>query len=486
MSEAAFFRRLNLALFKRRQFYILLLLFIVCSIFYYLGEIVTFSGWAKSFFNGVHDVHRMLFIVPIIYSGYFFRIKGAIIVTFAALIVFLPRALFISAFPDPVLRPVLFSIIAGAVGALTGLARNTLERSRQLEAIVRNERDKLLRVLETMEDGVVIISPDYRVRFQNPSMLREFGEGMGSYCYAYLHHLEEPCGDTCQLKTVVEGATKRWEYSPSDDKTYEVLGSPIIDSDGVVCLLEVYRNISHYKWIEQELVKINQLKSELLSNMSHELKSPLTSIKGIVTSLLQKDIELDDDTREMLLNGVNEETDRLGSLVTNLLNMSKLEAGVWKPEKEPCYIPDIVDEVLKHQKWVHMNHIFRADLEPDLPEIQADYGQIRQVLINLLENATAYSEEGTEINIRARVVDNTIEVSVADQGVGIPSDELERVFDKFYRGTQKRRNHGGAGLGLAICQAVIQSHDGQIWVESIVGRGSTFYFRLPIAQFSNN
>ncbi|HXZ95307.1 MAG TPA: ATP-binding protein [Dehalococcoidia bacterium] len=486
MSEATSFHRLDLSLFKTRQLYILLLLFIVCSIFYYLGEIVTFSGGAKSFFNGVHDVQRLLFMAPIIYSGYFFRMRGAIIVTLASLAVFIPRALLISPFPDPVLRPVLFCVVAGTVGALTGLARNTFDRSRHLEATARNERDKLLRVLETMEDGVVIIGPDYRVRFENPSMSKEFGEGIGSYCYAYLHNRDEPCGDTCQLKAVLGGANKRWEYTLSDDRTYEIVASAIIDSDGTNCMLAVYRNISHYKWIERELVKINQLKSELLSNMSHELKSPLTSIKGIVTSLLQKDIDLDDDTREMLLDGVNEETDRLGSLVTNLLNMSKLEAGAWKPEKETCYIPDIVDEVLKHQKWVHMNHIFRADLEPDLPEIQADYGQIRQVLINLLENAAAYSEEGTEINIKATVVDNSIEVSVSDQGVGIPPEELGKVFEKFYRGTQKRRNHGGAGLGLAICQAIIHSHDGQIWVESTVGQGSKFYFRLPITQLSNN
>ncbi len=104
----------------------------------------------------------------------------------------------------------------------------------------------------------------------------------------------------------------------------------------------------------------------------------------------------------------------------------------------------------------------------------------------MVENATAYSEEGTEINIRAKVVDNNIEVSVSDQGVGIPPEELGKVFEKFYRGPQKRRNHGGAGLGLAICQAVIHSHDGQIWAESVVGQGSTFYFRLPIIHVGHN
>ena len=110
------------------------------------------------------------------------------------------------------------------------------------------------------------------------------------------------------------------------------------------------RNISQRKQVELELIELNQLKSELLSNVSHELRSPLTSIKGIIISLLQKDIEWDDETREMLLTGISEETDRLASLVTNLLNMSKLEAGVWKPEKERCHIADIVNETLGQQK----------------------------------------------------------------------------------------------------------------------------------------
>ena len=483
MSEAVSSRRPSLALFKTRHFWVLLLLFAVCSAVYYLNEIITLAGGVGpswQFFSGVHDVQRLLFIVPIAYGGYFFGVRGAIIVTFAALLVFLPRALLISPFPDPVLRPVLFCVVAGAVGALTGVARSTVERSRHFEAVARNERDQLLRVLGTMEDGVIIIGPDYKVQFENQSMTNEFGGGVGSFCYAYLYRRDEPCGDSCHLREVVDGAVERWEYGLPDGRTYEVVASPITVSGGTVCLLAVWRNITHHKWIEQELVKINQFKSELLSNISHELKSPLTSIKGIVTSLLQKDIELDVETKEMLLNGVNEETDRLGSLVTNLLDMSKLEAGAWKAEKVLCYFPDIVDEVLKHQKWVHMNHVFRAELARDLPELHADWGQIRHVLINLLENAAAYSEEGTEITVRARVVDSSIEVSVSDQGVGIPAEELGKLFEKFYRGPQKRRDHGGAGLGLAICQAIVRGHDGQIWVESEVGRGSTFYFTLPV------
>ncbi|PJB49248.1 MAG: cell wall metabolism sensor histidine kinase WalK, partial [Chloroflexi bacterium CG_4_9_14_3_um_filter_45_9] len=104
---------------------------------------------------------------------------------------------------------------------------------------------------------------------------------------------------------------------------------------------------------------------------------------------------------------------------------------------------------------------------------------------NLLENAADYSEEGTKITVRARSVDSEVEVSVSDQGIGIPLDELGKIFDKFYRGTQKRRRHRGVGLGLAICQGIILSHGGRIWAESKMGQGSIFYFRLPILRPGN-
>ena len=146
-----------------------------------------------------------------------------------------------------------------------------------------------------------------------------------------------------------------------------MVASPFADYEGEVCQLGTFRNITQRKQVEMELIELNKLKSDLLSNVSHELRSPLTSIKGVISSLLQKDIELSDETCEMLLNGVGEETDRLASLVTKLLDMSKLEAGVWKPEKERFHISDIINEALQHQKWVHKNHIYETDLEPDLP-----------------------------------------------------------------------------------------------------------------------
>jgi len=380
---------------------------------------------------------------------------------------------------------VLFTIFAGIISALIGKARNEAERRRHLEVLVENERDELLGILQRMEDGVFIVGPDYKIRFMNPSMVREFGDGVGSYCYQHLHNFDDPCDQLCRLPQVINGATERWEYTLQDGRTYEVIASPFVDTNGEVCQLATFRNITQRKKVETELIELNRLKSEFLSNVSHDLRSPLTSIKGIISSLLQKDIELDDATSEMLLTGISEETDRLASLVTNLLNMSRLEAGAWEPEKEPCYISDIINEVLERQKWIHKNHNFVTNVEPDLPEIYADYGQIRQVVINLLENAAAYSEEGTAITIGAKAVNNEVEVSVSDQGFGMPQEDLTKIFDKFYRGTQRRQKPGGTGLGLAICQAIILDHGGQIWAESEIGKGSTFYFRLPVASPDN-
>lgn len=465
-------------------FYVLVSLFGVCTLLYYMGELVALAGWRDvtwGFFYGVHDTQRLLFIVPIVYAGYVYRVRGAIIAAGMALTVFLPRALFISSFPDPVVRASLFIVFAGAMGALTGVARNESERRRRFEAAVRSERDKLMSILNNIQDGVVIVGPDHVIRFMNPTMEREFGPGLGSTCFKRLYHLDQPCPDMCRLSSVTSGRTERWEYNFPDGRSYEVIAAPSVDSDGTVCQLATYRNITQHKKAQADLNELSRLKSELLSNVSHELRSPLTSIKGITGTLLQKDIEIEPETVESLLKGVAEETDRLASLVTNLLNMSKLEAGVWKPEKESCHISEIIAEALEPLKWVHKKHVFEVSVEQGLPQMQADFAQIRQVLTNLVDNAAAYSEEKTAIVISARQQDNDVLVSVADRGAGIAKEDIDKVFDKFYRGPQARHKPGGTGLGLAICRSIVLNHGGRIWAESIPGSGSTFYFTLPLA-----
>jgi len=233
-----------------RSFYFLFLLFACFTLLYYFGELVSLAGWEAlrwEFFYGVHDIHRLLFLVPIIYAGYVFGVRAAVIITIVAIMTFLPRALLISPFPDPLLRTVLFAIIAGTMGYLTARVRSESERRSRLETLLTSERDRLLGTLERMEDGVFITGPDYRIRFMNPSMVRDFGEGIGSYCYEYLREFDYPCQQFCKLPNVINGAVERWEYNFPDGRAYEVLASPYTDSDGTVCQLATFRNITHRK-----------------------------------------------------------------------------------------------------------------------------------------------------------------------------------------------------------------------------------------------
>ena len=400
-----------------------------------------------------------------------------------AIVVFTAVGVLLLQVPDVsggMLGVALVALLGTVTGPFSG--GNEAEWARYLERVLRGERDRLMGMLNAMDEGVSLIGLDRKVRFMNPSMVRQFGDGTGLFCYQHLHHFDEPCNDICKLPRVLQGATERWEYSFADGRTYEVIGAPFADSDQAPCMLATFRNVTQRKQLELELIKLDKLKSDLLSNVSHELRSPLTSVKGIISSLLQEDIQWDDATRKMLLVGISEETDRLASLVTNLLNMSKLEAGVWRPEKTRCGLSEVVAETVERQRWVYRKHEFLMELEADLPEVAADSNQMKQVLANLLENAAAYSDEGTRVTVRARKVDGEVEVSVTDEGVGIAPEEKEKVFDKFYRGAQRRRRPGGTGLGLAICQSIVSAHGGRIWVESELGRGSTFRFTLPVAE----
>lgn len=222
------------------------LLIVFCSLFYYFGELVDWAAWEAlriDFFYSIHDVHRLLFLAPIIYAGYTARVKGALIVTLVAFIIFLPRAFFVSPFPDPLLRMLLFTAFAGTIGVMTGIVRNQLERSRKLEAEVRSERSKLLGIIDRIEDGVLIIGPDYRIRFANLAMRRKFGEGFNSFCYEYLPIPDSTCKSVCKLPNVLQGTVERWLYNFPDGRTCEVVASPYVDADGTVCQLAVFRDV---------------------------------------------------------------------------------------------------------------------------------------------------------------------------------------------------------------------------------------------------
>lgn len=238
---------------KDRMFYklyILGLLLFFCTLFYYFGEIVDYfklDSLRWDIFYAVHDVHRLLFLAPIIYAAHVFGMRAAIIITLISGGIWMPRAVFISPYPSPVLRAVLFLLAEGAIGYLTASILNKNKFIKKLESEVRADRDRLQSILKRMSDGVVMVGPDYKIRFANEVMKKTFGETDGLPCYKYIYHFLEPCSKQCRLQEVIKGNTARWEYLFPDGTVFEVEALPYVDSDGVVCQLATYRDITHLR-----------------------------------------------------------------------------------------------------------------------------------------------------------------------------------------------------------------------------------------------
>jgi PAS domain-containing protein len=226
------------------------LLLAFCTLFYYFGELVDWATWnalRSDFFYGIHDVHRLLFLIPIVYAGYTARIKGAVIVTLVSFVIFLPRAFFISPYPDPLLRMVLFVVFAGVIGTLVGVIRNQSEESRQKEAVIAGERNRLLKILNGLADGVLITDEKYRIRYMNSKMVDIFGDGTGSTCYEHLRKLDTPCQPECRLSNVItHGNIEKWQCTFPDDRIYDVVAAPYIDTDGDMCQISVFREITEH------------------------------------------------------------------------------------------------------------------------------------------------------------------------------------------------------------------------------------------------
>ncbi len=236
----------------------------------------------------------------------------------------------------------------------------------------------------------------------------------------------------------------------------------------------------------------DQLKDALLGSVTHDLRTPLASIKAAASSLLDNSVAWSEDDRRELLESIDTSADRLNRLVSNLLDLSRLEAGVALPEKQWQLIGDVVATVLDRLDLTGQLHgrTIDVDMPGDLPLVLMDHVQIEQVLTNLIENALKYSIATSPVRIVGRVTEapRELRVSVIDQGIGIPPHELDAIFGKFYRVQQvhlpwaSARPPVGTGLGLAICAAIVQAHGGRIWAESTPGEGSTLTFTLPISD----
>ena len=212
------------------------------------------------------------------------------------------------------------------------------------------------------------------------------------------------------------------------------------------------------------LEESDRLKSSLLNSVSHELRTPLAVIKASVSSLRSGAVDWNNAARQDLLATIEEETDQLNDLVGNLLDMSRIESGALKPQKQWNSISEIaIGVAIKLHKHLE-NHHLEMDLPEDLPLVPTDFVMIGQVFVNLISNSVKYAPEGTPISIWAREEGDCMHVEVANMGPNVPDSHLERIFDKFYRANEAQQVTG-TGLGLSICKGIVENHGGKIWAE---------------------
>jgi two-component system sensor histidine kinase KdpD len=230
----------------------------------------------------------------------------------------------------------------------------------------------------------------------------------------------------------------------------------------------------------QALAEADRLKTALLAMMSHDFRSPLTAIKTSVTGLLQDDVPWERATQRELLQGIDQETDRLNGMVGNILALSRLEAGAWRPQCELVTLAEIVGAALEAFS-AEENRRITIELDSAPPEIWVDTVQIVQVLHNLLENALKYSPPGSSVHLSAAQRDGLLEIEVLDCGEGLAPGEEQLIFQRFYRAPRWRESSlPGAGIGLAICLGLVEAHGGGLTAANRIEGGAVFRMTLPL------
>jgi two-component system sensor histidine kinase KdpD len=224
-----------------------------------------------------------------------------------------------------------------------------------------------------------------------------------------------------------------------------------------------------------------KLQTALLNSISHDLRTPLVSITGALSSLRDGSAAMDDANRRSLVENAYTEAERLNRLVGNMLDMTRLEAGALRLAQEPCDVQDVIGAALTQIESALGDRPVRLDVPEDLPLVPMDFVTIVQVLVNLLDNAVKYSPPQSPIDLRARAAGAFLEIEVSDRGWGIPKEDLARVFDKFYR-VRRPESIGGTGLGLSICKGIVEAHGGFIGAENRPDGGTTITVALPLQE----
>ncbi|HXX34106.1 MAG TPA: ATP-binding protein [Thermodesulfobacteriota bacterium] len=368
--------------------------------------------------------------------------------------------------------------LSKAIGEIGTQLRNKIEE-------ISNEKDYLQTILRGMTEGVLVVDGRARILMVNNALrqLLALSSDVSDRMPVEIIRNAELEEAIRKAIRVGESISLELDINKSGEKTIEVSVVSIHpsrtrmeeDSEGIRGAVAVFHDITRLKQLEK-------IRQDFVANVSHELRTPLTTIKGYAETLL--DGALKEDQAFQFVQVIQRHTDRLTKIVEDLLMLSKIETKEFQLKMEMIFLPNLIDDIIDfvrkpaEKKKISLS---RHDIPSSLA-VRADRSYLEQILINLLDNAIKYTPEGGRVIVSAGEKDSKdVQFSIEDNGIGIPKEDLSRIFERFYRVDKGRSKElGGTGLGLSIVKHLVQAHGGRVWVESQLGKGSTFYFTLPI------
>lgn len=371
---------------------------------------------------------------------------------------------------------------SGEIGNLN-TSVNALAASLQAHVNEIEESEKQLNsILSNLVSGVVLIDDKGFVDLTNHATERFLSKHTSKITGREYSYVFGPLGIDHLIETVIEDNVKRHDeahiYFP-EERILDVHIAPYYSQGwqqrGAIIVMHDITNIR----------RLEKMRSEFVANVSHELKTPITSVKGFAETLLSGDVS-DKETSDQFLRIIYDESERLNRLITDLLELSKIEK-----QAMPLQITDVnVNEIINNSTQTISKFARDKNITLHLPDdsaepvhVEADKDRLGQIVLNLVANAVNYTSDNGEIFINVEEHTSKIVIWVRDTGMGIPEESLDRLFERFYRVDQARSRHsGGTGLGLAIVKHLVESHDGKIFVKSVEGVGSTFTVELPKTQ----
>ncbi|MCX7927404.1 MAG: cell wall metabolism sensor histidine kinase WalK [Candidatus Omnitrophica bacterium] len=362
--------------------------------------------------------------------------------------------------------------------------RWALEELKKENRKIISEKQRIDNIVHNMAEGMVVVDAEGKIILVNPAAEQLLGitkEDIGKPIRQVIKD-EHLLTLTKQITADAEGIVEKdIELVSADESTKRVLrtsSAVVEDNEGrTVGMVTMLNDITRQKEIEN-------LKSQFVASVSHELRTPLVAIEKSISLMLSKAAGEINETQSQFLNIAERNLKRLTALINDLLDLSKLEAGKMVLKRRPVSLASLIQDAIESMlNWAGSKSIaLKKEIAQDLPLIELDPDRIIQVLNNLIGNAIKYTPSGGQITVKARFVsqEHCVEVEVEDTGIGIPEEDLDKVFEKFYQAKGHEQTEiKGTGIGLAIVKEIVTLHGGKVWVESQLGKGSRFFFTIP-------